>query len=166
VSRSAEAVSTPVAQSEVLVRPAFATSRDAMQPLVRLVGGTDAAAKDITFETVQFDIKADGAYEEKMLTDTIRDLAGKRVRIRGWIEDTSVFRRTGIKEFILIRHNGECCFGPGAVIYDCMQVNLKAGESTEFTTRPITIEGTFTVEPLEEGGRLWVLYRLKDAVVE
>ncbi len=156
--------SAPAAQRP-RIRPAVATRHDLADGLVRLVGDTEGV-RSITFETLSFDIKPDAAYEPKMLTDDIRKLVGKRVEIRGWIEESSIFRTDGIREFIFVRHNLDCCFGPGAPIYDCMQVNLAPGQTTRFTVRPITIEGTFDIDPIEDEDRLWVLYRLKDAKVK
>ncbi len=99
---------------------------------------------DQTFDDIKFDIEPDGDFERSMLTDPIRKLDGRRIRIRGYILPTA--RKRGIKEFVLVRDNQECCFGPGAALYDCILVRMLEGESTEFSVRPVAVEGEFRVE--------------------
>ena len=96
--------------------------------------------------------------------DKINNFEGKRIKIRGYIRPS--FKQTGIEKFILVRDNQECCFGPGAMIYDCMIVGMKKGTATEFTTRPITVEGDFYLKEFEgPDGKLWAIYRLRNATV-
>ncbi len=102
---------------------------------------------DKTFDDIIFDIEPDAYYEESMLTDAIRDLDGKRIRIRGYILPTA--RRTGLKQFVLVRDNQECCFGPGAALYDCILVEMIEGESATFSIRPVAVEGRFTLSTFE-----------------
>lgn len=99
---------------------------------------------DKTFDDVKFDIEPDSPFDRAMLTDEIRALDGKRMRIRGYILPTA--QKRGIKQFVLVRDNQECCFGPGAALYDCILVNMEPGETTEFSVRPVAVEGTFTVD--------------------
>jgi len=108
---------------------------------------TPAKAKseqgDISFDDLKFAIEVGGAYDPSMLTDEIRQLDGKVVKLRGYILPSTLFRETNIDEFVLVRDNQECCFGPGAALYDCVVVNLINGVKTDFTTRPVTVTGTF-----------------------
>src|SRR5690606_24025876 len=73
-----------------------------------------------TFDDIKFDIQPDAPCFREMLTDEIEQLAGQRIRIRGWMLPT--FQRKGITQFVLVRDNLECCFGPGAALYDCIMV--------------------------------------------
>jgi hypothetical protein len=57
-----------------------------------------------------------------------------------------LFRETDISEFVLVRDNQECCFGPGAALFDCVVVNLVGDTRTDFTTRPVTVTGTFKLK--------------------
>ncbi|MEO0529945.1 MAG: DUF3299 domain-containing protein [Planctomycetota bacterium] len=100
--------------------------------------------EDKTFDDIKFDIEPDAPFDRGMLTDTIRDLDGQRIRIRGYILPTA--QKRGIKQFVLVRDNQECCFGPGAALYDCILVNMEPGESAEFSVRPVAVEGEFVVE--------------------
>jgi hypothetical protein len=118
--------------------------------------------KDVTFDDIKFEIEKDGKFERSMLTPKIEALAGQPIRIRGYILPT--FQQSGIRNFVLVRDNMECCFGPGAALYDCIVVEMAPGTSVEFTTRPVTVEGTFGLrEMLDFDGVVRAIYHL-DAV--
>ena len=117
---------------------------------------------EITFDDLKFDIEKDGDFERDMLTDSIEGLDDKRVRLRGWILPLSVFQQKGIRSFILVRDNMECCFGPGALIFDCVKVEMVKGKSTNFTTQIITVEGEFSVKEYKyPDGEHYAIYRIK-----
>ena len=119
---------------------------------------------DLTFDDVKFPIEMNEEFERSKLTPEILKLHGKRIQIRGYIRPS--FKQSGIEKFILVRDNQECCFGPGAMLYDCMIVRMTKGTSTEFTTRPITVEGQFYLKEFEgPDGRLWAIFRMKTAKV-
>lgn len=101
---------------------------------------------DITFDDIKFDIEKDGLFERKMLTEEIENLHKKTVRLRGYILPASVFQQTGIKKFVLVRDNQECCFGPGAALYDCVMIEMAEGKTANFTTRPVAVRGTFMID--------------------
>ena len=118
----------------------------------------------LSFDDVKFDIERNADYDAALLTDEIRGLDGQRVRISGYIRPS--VKQSGIQRFIFVRDNQECCFGPGAMIYDCMIVTLASGNETEFTTRAITVEGTFYIkEFIGPDDRIWAVFRMKDAEV-
>lgn len=118
--------------------------------------------KRISFDDVKFEIERNADYDASMLTEEILNLAGQTVRISGYIRPS--VKQSGIQRFIFVRDDQECCFGPGAMLYDCMIVTMAEGESVEFTTRPITVEGTFYVkEFLGPDDRIWAVFRMKDA---
>ncbi len=101
---------------------------------------------DLTFDDIKFDIEKDGKFHRKMLTKDIEALDKKTIRIRGYILPTSVFKLSGIEEFVLVRDNQECCFGPGAALYDCIIVQMDKGKEAEFTTRPVAVKGKFEIQ--------------------
>lgn len=101
---------------------------------------------EISFDDLKFDILPDAPFDASMLTDEIRALDGKVVKLRGYILPSTLFRETNIAEFVLVRDNQECCFGPGAALFDCVVVNLVGGTRTNFTTRPVTVTGTFKLQ--------------------
>lgn len=105
---------------------------------------TPARIQDQTFDDIKFDIEPDAPFDRSMLTDKVRELDGKPIRIRGYILPTA--QQRGIKQFVLVRDNQECCFGPGAALYDCILVTMRGDKSTEFSVRPVAVEGEFQVE--------------------
>ena len=80
-----------------------------------------------------------------MLTPEIEAMDGKEVIIRGFVLES--YQLKNIKEFVLVRDNQECCFGPGAFIYHNMQVEMVGDARAEYAIRPITIQGKFTIKP-------------------
>lgn len=120
---------------------------------------------DKTFDDIKFDIEPDAPFERDMLTDEIEDLAGQRIRIRGWMLPT--FQRKGIKQFVLVRDNLECCFGPGAALYDCIRVEMVEGASANFSTRSIAVEGTFSIDEfIGPNGAHWAIYHVEGEQVK
>lgn len=120
---------------------------------------------DISFDDLVFEMKETETFNRKMITEDIDALHRTRVRLRGYIRPTT--RERGITKFIFVRDNKECCFGPGAALYDCVLVKLAEGKSTAYTVRPVTISGEFFLsEFVGPDGKVWAIYRLKNAVVE
>ena len=123
------------------------------------LGQAPKKPKDLTFDGVKFPMKKGEKFKRSMLTKKIEDLDGQRVRIRGYILPS--FQQKGIKQFILVRDNMECCFGPGAALYDCIVVEMAKGKSTSFTVRPVAVEGTFAIRPFKgPDGKHLALYHL------
>lgn len=114
---------------------------------------------DKTFDDIKFEIEPGETFHREMLTPEIEQLAGQRIRIRGYILPT--FQRKGIRQFVLVRDDQECCFGPGAALYDCIIVEMLPGESTEFTVKPVAVEGVFSIdEMIGPDGNHWAIYHL------
>jgi hypothetical protein len=97
-----------------------------------------------SFDDIKFDIEPGAPFRREMLRSEIESLAGKRVRIRGYILPTP--QKRGIKQFVLVRDNQECCFGPGAALYDCILVEMQPGRTAEFSIRPVAVDGTFGID--------------------
>ena len=108
----------------------------------------EAARKngEITFDDLKFDIEKGDDFKPEMLTKEIKELDKKNVKLRGFILPTSVFQQAGIKQFVLVRDNQECCFGPGAAIYDCVIIDMMPGKTTNFATRVVTVKGKFETD--------------------
>ena len=81
-----------------------------------------------------------------MLTPEVKQLAGKKVKLRGFILPSSIFKEKNFDRFVLVRDNQECCFGPGAALFDCVMVEMKPGKTADFATRPVTVEGDFKID--------------------
>jgi hypothetical protein len=101
------------------------------------------SVREISFDTIKFDIDKGQSFERSMLTPEIEKLEGARIRIRGYMLPS--FQQSGIKQFVLVRDNMECCFGPGAALFDCVIVEMTGEATCEFSVRPIAVEGTFTI---------------------
>ncbi len=122
---------------------------------------TARARGDLTFDDIKFDIEKGAPFERSMLPKEIEELNKKTIRIRGYILPASVFKQSGIEEFVLVRDNQECCFGPGAALYDCIMIKMDKGKTAEFTTRPVAVKGKFEVEELKfPDGTHYAIYKL------
>jgi hypothetical protein len=113
---------------------------------------------DKTFDDIRFDMTPGAKFHRSMLTKEIEGLAGQRIRIRGYILPTP--QQHGIKQFVLVRDNQECCFGPGAALYDCILVEMKPGTTANFTIRPIAVEGTFDVRQFTVDDKDLAIYHM------
>ena len=118
-----------------------------------------AAVKEVTFDAIKLELKKGDPYDSSLLTDKVKQLDGKPIRIRGYILPS--FQQSGIKQFVLVRDNMECCFGPGALLHDCILVEMVAPATADFTVRPVSVEGTFTIrELLGPDGKHLAIYHL------
>jgi hypothetical protein len=140
-------------------------------PTAGLAGWTGVAraepgqTQDISFDDIKFDIEKGADFEPSMLTSKIEKLAGQSVRIRGYILPS--FQQKGITQFVLVRDNMECCFGPGAALYDCIVVDMEAGKSTSFTVRPVAVTGEFSIKPFKgPNGKHLAIYHLRGESVK
>jgi hypothetical protein len=113
---------------------------------------------DKTFDDLRFEMTVGEPFKRNMLTKEIEAMAGQRIRIRGYILPTP--QKNGIKQFVLVRDNQECCFGPGAALYDCILVEMKPGKTAEYSIRPVAAEGTFDIREFVIGGKHLAIYHM------
>ncbi|PQO39814.1 MULTISPECIES: DUF3299 domain-containing protein [Pirellulaceae] len=114
---------------------------------------------DMTFDDIKFDIEPDADFEREMIPQPIEDLKKQKIRIGGYI--LPGFQSRDIKQFVLVRDNMECCFGPGAALYDCILVEM-SGRGVDFTVRPVTVEGEFTIQEYKDGdGKVRAIYHMQ-----
>lgn len=114
---------------------------------VRKSSQADLQKGDITFDDLKFDIEKDEPFDPKKINDTLRFLNGRKVKLSGYILPATLFKETDISEFVLVRDNQECCFGPGAALFDCVMIEMTGDNTTDFVTRPVTVEGKFVYDP-------------------
>jgi hypothetical protein len=133
--------------------------------------GAPRRARNISFDTIKFEMELRDRFVKTMLTPAINALDKKRVKIRGFMLPSHL--NSGIPRFILVRDNQQCCFGPGAALYDALAVEMRKGETTRYEYFPITVEGVFHIDPIEnplygqgplENSHMYV-FRLDDAMV-
>jgi hypothetical protein len=136
--------------------------------LILLVGVSATRAespRSVTFDDIKFEMKKGDEFKEPMLTDEIRKLVDRPISIRGYILPS--FQQSGITQFVLVRDNLECCFGPGAALYDCILVEMTGGASTSYSVRPVTVEGVFSVRELRgPDGKHLAIYHLQGKSVK
>ena len=113
---------------------------------VRKSSNASRAKGDINFDDLSFKIEKDAKFKPDLLTDEIKKLDGVKVKLRGYILPSTLFKETNIDQFVLVRDNQECCFGPGAALFDCVIVEMVPGKTTDFVTRPVTVEGKFKID--------------------
>lgn len=122
--------------------------------------GAEPKVKEVTFDDIKLELMKDEPFEQSDLTEKVKELDGKLIRIRGYILPS--FEATGIKQFVLVRDNKECCFGPGAALHDCIVVQMVDPATTEYTTTPVSAEGTFSIREIRDGkGTCLAIYRLE-----
>lgn len=105
------------------------------------------APKTVTFDDLKFDIPPAARFKPEMLTDAVKDLEGKPIRIRGYMLPT--FQQSGIKQFILLM-NTQCKFGSAKDPVWCnIRVTMDDDQSASFTIRPIELEGVLNFDLME-----------------
>jgi len=124
----------------------------------------DGKIKDLTFDDIKFDMKKGDPFERSLLGKKVEELSGQTIRIRGYMLPS--FQQKGITQFVLVRDNMQCCFGPGAALCDCIMVDMK-GTSTTYTVKPIAVEGVFKIEEFADpDGNVLAIYHLDGTKVK
>lgn len=77
----------------------------------------------------------------------VKELAGKRVFIKGYIRPGSAPVRTGIDKFLLVRDNNQCCFGDLSKVkyYDQMDVQITSNHRVEDTLKILRMGGVLEI---------------------
>lgn len=120
---------------------------------------------DLTFDHLKFDMDKTQPFLRSMLTPQIEARFGQPIRIRGYMYPT--LKRRGLTGFVLVRDNLECCFGPGAALFDCIRVEMAAGQTAEYSIRPIAVAGTLKFDQFcDLDGVTRAVYFLECATVE
>jgi hypothetical protein len=115
--------------------------------------------RDVSFDDIKFDIQKGDPFKRSMLPDKIEKMHGAKIRVRGYILPS--FQQKGITQFVLVRDNMECCFGPGAALYDCILVEMASGKSTSYTIRPVAVVGKFEINEFKDpDGKHLAIYRM------
>jgi hypothetical protein len=152
-------------------QPAQSATPGAAPGATRVVGIPEGAPKvdakgitEATFDDVKFEMVKTDKFERSMLTPKVQSLFDKRIRIRGYMYPT--MRKRGLTQFVLVRDNMECCFGPGAALYDCILISMEPGKTAEYSIRPIAVEGTFRLDEYPgPDGRPLAIYQMKGEAV-
>jgi hypothetical protein len=126
---------------------------------------SSAQTVETTFDDIKFEMELNDRFKRSLLTPKVEDLFGQRIRIRGYMYPT--LKRRGLTAFVLVRDNQECCFGPGAALFDCIRVQMHPDKSAEYSIRPIAVEGVLKFEEFADmDGTTRAIYMLEQASVE
>jgi hypothetical protein len=79
----------------------------------------------------------------------IASLDGKRIFIKGYIRPDSISIPRGIKSFLLVRDNNQCCFGDLSKInyFDQMYVDMAGSQTVDYSTGVFRMGGILKIEP-------------------
>ncbi|MBS0264013.1 MAG: hypothetical protein JSS02_18905 [Planctomycetes bacterium] len=102
------------------------------------------------------------------IPQSIRELAGQRIVLRGYMKPTGV--ATSLPEFLLVRSTDMCCFARVGRVDHMVAVTLKAGTTADYIDLlPFDVAGRLRIEatviPEDSGPMLLFLYHLDDAVI-
>ena len=156
---------SPANDATAAPSPAAGTSKLRPGAKTVVLAAAGDRSYDKTFDDLRFDIQPGDPFQRSMLPPAIESMVGQRIRIRGFILPAE--RQRGIKTFVLVRDNQECCFGPGAALYDCILVEMLPGKTIEFSIWPIAVEGTFGInEVVGPDGNHLAIYRIEGESVQ
>ena len=125
----------------------------------------DGKVREISFDDLTLPLAKGEPYTPAILPPAVDALQGHSVRIRGYILPS--FQQRGITQFVLVRDNMECCFGPGALLHDCVVVRMRPGKSADFSIRPVAVAGSFRIEELKgPDGKHLAIYAIDGDAVE
>ncbi|QEG23973.1 hypothetical protein [Mariniblastus fucicola] len=119
---------------------------------------------DLTFDDLKFDIEVGEPFERSLLSEEVKAFDGKQITLSGYMRPS--FKASGLKGFIFVRDDKECCFGPQAAIYDCVRVYMKKGTDTDYIVRPFKVRGDFYFKEKEgPDGAIWSIFNMKNASI-
>lgn len=154
-SDAPSAAASPQASSEGAPQP----------PSVHLPRRNSSGVLEATFDDIKFEMEKTDLFQRSMLTPKINAMAGERIRISGYMFPPS--RNHGLTQFVLVRDNLECCFGPGAALFDCVLVNMDSGKTASYSYGQIAVQGTFNVQEMPgPDGRPLAIYQMTGEAVE
>jgi hypothetical protein len=108
------------------------------------------------------ELQPDPAQASQLVPPSALALEGKKIFIKGYIYPGR--QKDGIREFLLVRDQGECCFGGNPKITDRIQVSLVDPLRLTYEPRLHKVGGTFHVEARPatiDGAKGGVFYHLK-----
>ncbi len=145
--------------------PTTAAAGDRAPVPARRSTPANGPVREITFDDIKLDMEKGAPFTRDLLPKRVTALEQERVRIRGYILPS--FQQTGLTQFVLVRDNQECCFGPGAALHDCIIVRMLPGRTAEFSIRPVAVAGRFKVDELRgPDGKHLAIYALDGEAVE
>lgn len=124
-------------------------------------GAGPDGVEEISFEDINLRLQQGVKFRPFMLTERARELEGQKVRITGVIFPTDSINRID-KSFVLLR-NEECKFGPEGLADHLVQVRLRKGVTTSYTTKYISVDGVLKLKPYGIGDITYSVFDLENA---
>jgi hypothetical protein len=104
-------------------------------------------------------MQADIVYRPVMMTEQVRELEGKRIKLKGVMHPDAKLKK--IKEFVLLK-NIECKFGPGGQADHLAEIEMQGDATANFTNRPVEVEGVLRIAPFQGlDGNTWSIFRIE-----
>lgn len=150
----AELTGEPVAKAGMALALAFGIAGPSFQGYKYVTEVPDWADR-ISYSQLQPDESVPG----QVIPPSAIALDGKPVFIKGYIYPGQ--QQYGIKQFVLCRDQGDCCFGGNPKITDRIEVKLAEPLTINYSPRMFGVAGTFRVEPTQTAEGLGaVLYHI------
>ena len=141
--------------------------------LVSLIGGLSyggyvyATEVPDGYTRISFNGMKPDSLEERsgvVVPPAIAALDGQKVFIKGYIRPDSVSVSRGIRQFLLVRDDNQCCFGDLSTVkyYDQILVDMAGSRYVDYSKRIFNMGGVLTVEPQNAKiGQLAPVFSLK-----
>ena len=99
------------------------------------------------------------------MPEWMTSLNGKRVRIRGFMFPS--FMAEDLDRFVLLRDNQACCYGPGAKVYDFIEVHMQSGTTTNYIplNQAFDVVGRLKIDLQFVDSSIYALYFIEEAAV-
>jgi hypothetical protein len=114
------------------------------------------------YERISYsDLQPDPEQAGQQVPPSALDLEGKHVFIKGYVYPGR--EKDGIRQFLLVRDQGDCCFGGNPKITDRIQVTLAGPLRVSYQSRLFKVGGKFHVAPTDQatgGAKGGVFYHL------
>jgi hypothetical protein len=89
-------------------------------------------------------------------------LNGSKAVVEGWMVPMQVDDNGGVKSFVLVKTQPQCCFGDTQKMNEWIDVSMPAGQTAEFNVdRPVKVHGQLEVGEKVEDGFVLSIYRMK-----
>lgn len=138
----------------------------------RVAATDEKELRDITFKDLTFEVAApkqipmEGNREltvpsfNDQIPERIRELDGKRVRIRGYMMPT-VVEGKGVKEFLVVVNTFVCCYGQTPNVHEYIVVKMNGKLAPILENVPLRFEGTLKVGDIYENGYWTGIYAME-----
>lgn len=115
----------------------------------------------VSYQRLQPDVNVPG----EIIPPSVVELDGKKIFIKGYIYPQA--KSEDLKEFVIVRDNGDCCFGGRQPkLTDMILVKLAEPLTIDYSTRLHALAGTFHVAQGAVGGLGLVVYHLDATYIQ